>query len=288
MIYVLMGPVGSGKSLMSTQRLRDYAEQGRRVAANYHVDFAPVALRRRSALSAASVTVLSSTVTVEELEMLGKGGPSEDRSGLLVLDEASTFLNARTWNEDGRERFLKWMRLSRKRKWDVVLSVQVLSSLDKQLRDGLIEIVGRIRRTDRIKIPLTGISLPRMHIANMRYGTNPQDVVIERWWSRGEDVFQCYDTAALFEDSDGPYSVLPATHSTWRHKPLTLPEKVIDIFKPYPANCYQASRIAPRPKAKHPLVELLAKLPQDEAVKHWHRLNSLGAFDRPGASLLPA
>lgn len=133
-IYVLVGPVGAGKSLMATQRIKDYAEQGRRIAANYHIDFGSAAQRRRSWLSAASCTVLSSKVTAEELNMLGSGGPTEDKAGLLVLDEAGTFLNARTWDAPGREGILKWLRLSRKKHWDVVLIVQVLSSLDKRKR----------------------------------------------------------------------------------------------------------------------------------------------------------
>lgn len=278
MIYVLVGPVGSGKTLMATQRLVDYAAQGRRIAANYHVDLAPACNNRRSKVARGSCTVVSPLVSVPELEMLGIGGPTEDRAGLLVWDEAGDSLNSRTWDDKYREAKLRWLRLSRKRKWDVLLMVQVLSSLDKQLRDGLVEIVGRVRRTDRIK--LFGVKMPRAHIANMRYGTNSQEATIERWISRGNDVFACYDTHDMFNEIDGPYSVLPPAQSKWRHVPLSRAEQLMDVVRPFSESSYLTDRRAREDKRKprHPLVDLISRLPAEQAIKHWKRLEGLGVF----------
>lgn len=113
----------------------------------------------------------------------------------------------------------------------------------------------------------------------MRYGTNPQDVVIERWWSLGNDIFKCYDTGAMFEDDNGAYSVLPAKSKKWRYMPLSFIERIIDIWRPYPLACY-LNHVLPRPplKEKHRLVQLLAQLNPDDAVRHWQRFEQLGAF----------
>lgn len=219
MIYVLTGPVGAGKSMLATQRAIDYASQGRRVASNYHIDFAPIARRRGSALSRAYCEVLNDRPSADDLEALGIGGSSEEKAGLVVIDEAGTFLNARTWNDKERAKLIRWMLLSRKKRWDMVLIVQAVGILDKQIREAVVEVCGRVRRLDRVKVPGTKISLPRMHLATMRYGTNPSDVVIERWWTRGDDSVKCYDTTALFESTEGPYCALPATLSKWRYMP---------------------------------------------------------------------
>ncbi len=273
MIYVLTGPVGSGKSLMATQRLIDYASEGRLVAANYHVDFAPICRRRNSALSRASVRVLPSTPTIEDLEALGTGGPTEDQAGLVVLDEAGTFLNARTWGETDRQKIIRWMLLSRKRRWDMVLIVQHVGILDKQIREAVVELCGRIRRTDRIK--LLGVKMPKMHMCNLRYGTNANDVVIERWWTRGGDCVKCYDTTALFESQAGAYSVLPATLTKWRYVPpsgwVVARKAVLEVARGIVLG--PPARRRPSPPADRPAwVRRLESLPPDDRVRAFRML----------------
>lgn len=277
MMYFLSGPVGSGKSLMATQRAIEYASQGRRIAANYDINVGAISRRRDSDLARASCTILPARITGEHLKLLGKGGPSEEKAGLLILDEIGGFLNARTWNDTGREEILNWFRLSRQLKWDVCLIAQALGMVDKQLRE-IIELMGRIRRTDRIK--LLGVKMPRMHVCNMRYGTSPSDVVIERWFSRGEDAFRCYETDG-WADADlerGPYSRLSSNLTTWRYKPLTLTERVRHAYKPFSASSIPGRRTWAPLRPKNRVAELLAKLPPDQRLKHWHRFNALGAF----------
>jgi len=272
MIYVLTGPVGAGKSMMATQRVIDYAARGSRVASNYHIDFSSIARRRASNLSRASCIVLPPQPTAADLEALGVGGPTEEKAGLVVIDEAGTFLNSRTWSDADRAKIIRWMLLSRKRRWDMILIVQAVGILDKQIREAVVEVCGRIRRTDRIKVPFTQIKLPRYHIASMRYGTNPNDVIIERWMTRGDESIKCYDTTALFEAQEGSYSVLPATLSKWRYLGPSLLQKWL---------AWLSGRSAVRKarlKAKHPLVELIQRLPADQRPRHFQRLNQLGAF----------
>jgi hypothetical protein len=277
MIYVLTGPVGSGKSAMATERLIKYAQQGRRV----------------------------------------------------VIDEAGTFLNARTWGQDGRQKIIRWMLLSRKRRWDMILIVQAVNILDKQIREAVVEVCGRIRRTDRIKVPLTGIALPRMHIANMRYGTSANDVVIERWFSRGADAFKCYDTTALFESNarwtdregkpykwlnldgrggepsdlgtGGAYSVLPATLTKWRYIPLGSVQKAVRWVRDFVVGVVKGPEPVKRPKArkmalpgnldpdrKWKLAQYLANLPRDRAERVLRELDRRSqGIAEPSKVLIP-
>lgn len=296
MIYVLTGPVGSGKSMMGTQRLIDYASQGRRVAANYHVDFSAIALRRGSPLSRAAVCVLPDQPTAGDLVALGVGGPTEEKAGLIVIDEAGTFLNARTWGAEDRAAIIRWMLLSRKRRWDMVLIVQALGILDKQIREAVVEVTGRLRRLDRVKIPGTKISLPRVHLATMRYGTNANDVVIERWWTRGDEAVKCYDTTALFENQAGAYSVLPATLTKWRHLPVSLALRALwwwyQFFggaSPVPSQSSRSRLSArpPRARAARPeWVRRLEVLPPDERVRAWRQIAGAGGvWSGRGASV---
>lgn len=277
MIYVLTGPVGSGKSMMGTQRGIDYASQGRRVAANYHIDFASIALRRGSALSRAACEVLPDRPTAGDLDALGTGGPSEEKAGLIIIDEAGTFLNARTWGAEDRAAIIRWMLLSRKRRWDMILIVQALGILDKQIREAVVEVTGRLRRLDRVKVPGTRISLPRVHLATMRYGTNPSDVVIERWWSRGDEAVKCYDTTALFENQAGAYTVLPATLTKWRYVPVPAWVQSVRFFFEFFGAMFRVqplrSRSLPPPPATRPAwVRRLEVLPPDERVRAYNRM----------------
>ena len=272
MIYVLTGPVGAGKSMMATQRAIDYAARGCRVASNYHIDFSAIARRRDSALSRASCVVLPSQPNASDLDRLGIGGESEEKAGLVVIDEAGTFLNSRTWSDQDRAKIIRWMLLSRKRRWDMILIVQAVGILDKQIREAVVEVCGRIRRTDRIKVPFTGIKLPRYHIASMRYGTNPNDVIIERWMTRGDESIKCYDTTALFEQQEGAYSVLPATLSKWRYLGPSVWQKLVAWVSG------RAALRKARVRSKHPLVQLLQRLPADQRARHFQRLDRLGAF----------
>jgi hypothetical protein len=256
------------------------------------VDFSAITYRRGSKLGQASCEVLADRPSAEQLNELGIGGPSEEKAGLVVIDEAGTFLNARTWGAEDRANIIRWMLLSRKRRWDMILIVQAVGILDKQIREAVVEVCGRVRRMDRIKVPGTNISLPRVHLATMRYGTNPNDVVIERWWTRGDECIKCYDTTALFADggwqtaagkphpddkapTSGAYWVLPASLSKWRYIPIAAWRRRlrggfawVRAFFGGPAPVVEVTR--PR-KVKRPAwVERLRSLPAADRVRAYN------------------
>jgi hypothetical protein len=204
------------------------ADQARRVVANFVVDLVPIA-RRDGVYARGVVEVLPDRPTARDLRALGRGGPSEEKAGLLVLDECATWLNARTWSGREREDLIDWFLHSRKLGWDVILICQHASALDKQVREMICEYLVTCRRLDRFKVPLLGFKLPKVHVASVRYGLAPSDLNAEHWIYRGTRYYDCYNTQWESQASRdaakqggtltcGWYSVLPAWHRVFRHQ----------------------------------------------------------------------
>jgi hypothetical protein len=240
MIYIVTGKLGSGKSLLTVQRMIDYAAEGRRIAANFRVDFAPICTQPNSSLSKTSMMVLPPIPTSKDLLALGMGGDFEDKAGCLVLDECAQFLNSRTWQGDDRHELINWMLHARKRCWDVFLIVQHERMLDKQIRDALAEYIVVVRRTDRMKFPFLPFKMPRLHIGTVRYGLEANAMIADRWFTRGTDPMKCYDTREIFSDHPqgefkvqilGMYSSIPATLSKFRYKQPVKENIILDNSK---------------------------------------------------------
>lgn len=279
-VYLVTGKLGNGKSLVAVGKAVEYAEVGRRVVANFHIDFSPVCRRPGSRLAQASTVVLPSRPRSADLHALGRGGEGEHDAGLLILDECAMFLNARNWQDKDREKVIDWLLHSRKLGWDVMLIVQAQGMLDKQVREAVCEFLVVCRRLDRFKIPFISwifpVRFPRVHTALVRYGLAQNDIKAETWVYRGNHLFACYSTSQIFEDVtevNGPYSVLPATLSRFRYEtPRGFFAWVSGATRP---------KVEPVPPAEpHPLVSLLRRLPEDQRLRHWQRLDALGAFRR--------
>lgn len=197
MIFGLTGKVGSGKNLFALALIEKYAFQGRRVVANFGTNLAPLLTwwDRVRGRTVPVVEQLPGRPSYEDIQALGKGGPREHRAGLLVLDECGPLLNAREWQDKSRGQFIDWLLHSRKLAWDVVLIVQNIGIVDKQIRISCIESLITVRRMDRLK--WMGLRLPRMHLAVERYGTEMHAPIAERTFFRGSRYFKCYDTTEL-------------------------------------------------------------------------------------------
>jgi hypothetical protein len=243
-VYLLTGKLGSGKSLAAVGRAVEYVEQGRRVVANFWLDVGLLARSQASIYARSVVEVLPDRPRAGDLVALGRGGPSEERAGLLILDECATWLNARTWNGKEREAVIDWFLHSRKLGWDVILICQHASALDKQVREMICEYLVTCRRLDRFKVPLFGIQLPRVHVASVRYGLAPTDLNAEHWVYRGGRYFALYATnwissastlsgwhrAVPDEDriavAPGWKSVMPMWHRMRLKPPLTIRQRI--------------------------------------------------------------
>lgn len=202
--YIVTGKLGSGKTLSMVGRIQDALWKGHRVATN--LDIYPDKLLGANHKKG-ELWRVPDKPTGAELLALGYGNNSasnrdEDSFGHLVLDEGGTWLNSRTWNDKERDALLDWMRHARKWHWHVYLIIQHINSIDKQIRENFGEHVVVCRRTDRMKIPVLGIRLPKVHIGFVRYGVNVNDPLVERWIYRAKDLYSAYDTDQKFVDRD--------------------------------------------------------------------------------------
>lgn len=243
MIFIISGHLGSGKSLLAVRMAHEYLQTGRRVASNItlHLD----ALMRPSDRTTA--TKLPYIPTPAHLEALGRGyeGPyDEDRHGLVVLDEAGSWLNARDWNDKDRRGLFSWLTHARKYGWDVALIIQDIESLDAQIRRSILEVWVNCKRSDRIKLPYLPIKLPKYHIGTGRYGCKEDSPVFKRWIAKGDDYHAAYDTREAVKaevmwtdsgpiDARAPYSMLSAWHLLGRYLPPrpTLASNLTVCFK---------------------------------------------------------
>ena len=231
MIYVITGHLGSGKTLLAVDLARQYLLEGRRVASN-------ITLHLEHLLppdNGAEWTKLPYIPTADHLRALGDGyaGPyDESRFGLVLLDEAGTWLNSRDWNDRGRRELFHWLTHARKKGFDIALIIQDFESLDAQVRRSITEIYVDCSRLDRVKIPYLPIRLPRIHRATAYY-KSPLGQVYKRWHTSGTDLFRAFDTReAITEevtftdtgavDARGTWTGLPARTLFGRYSPPPL------------------------------------------------------------------
>lgn len=236
-IYVTTGTLGAGKSLLAVSKIRQYLQQGRRVATNLDLNMQNLLPSKNRT---ARVERLPDRPTVDDLNSLGLGADilDERRYGLLVLDELATWMNSRTWSDKNRQALIDWLVHSRKKRWDVIFLIQHANALDKQVREMLMEYQVRCRRFDKIKLPIISAIgefltfglwdgyLPRIHLGVVVYaqGGNAQSpLVTERWFYRGRDLYAAYDTEQVFSDSysNGIFSYLTPWHLKGRYEPMT-------------------------------------------------------------------
>lgn len=201
---LMTGKRGEGKSLFAVHKIREYLAQGRIVATNLNIDLSKLT----PAWSKAIAYRIPDFPTATDLIVCGLGNPNpthEEKNGLLVLDEAGAFLNARMWQErkEERQELIAWLLQSRKYGWDLLMIGQSVRLIDAQVRDSLFEFIGRSRRLDKVAIPfitrlasIIGFKLrfPRMHIVTLRYGTTLNAPVAEQKFFRGTDLYSAYDT----------------------------------------------------------------------------------------------
>jgi hypothetical protein len=226
---VLTGKRGDGKSLAAVGRMQQYLREGRRVATNLNL-FLEHLLPPDN--RTAQVWRLPDHPTIRDLEALPRGNDTKDeeRNGLLVLDEAATWLNSRTWNDNAKERqaVISWFLHSRKYGWDLLILAQHQSLLDKQLREALFEFHGLCKRLDKIAIPFVTpiaklfelkVRPPKVHIAVIRYGLAADAPISDRWIYRGHALYSCYDTNQVItpEGSPGLHSLLTPWHLKGRY-----------------------------------------------------------------------
>lgn len=234
MIYVITGHLGSGKTLLAVQLAVDeYLRMGKRVASNMTLNL------DKAMGSQSKVTALKLPYIPRELDLraLGEGydvsaGYDESKFGLVLLDEAGTWLNSRDWNDKDRRGLFQWVTHARKFGWDVALIVQDFEALDTQIRRAVTEIYVRCSRLDRVKVPFLPLRMPRVHVATGLYG-GPMGSRFKRWYSQGTTTFGFYNTTEAVRqeyivtesglvDGRAVSSMLSAWHLRGRYLPARL------------------------------------------------------------------
>ena len=271
--YLIQGKKGSGKSLVVVSRIRDALREGRPVATNLDLNLDKLI---GAGLQNVRVYRVPDRPTRADLDAIGIGNPdpaAEHKNGLLVLDEIGVWLNARTWGDKERAAVLDYFAHSRKLGWDTYFLCQGKNQIDKQLRESLCEYLVTCRRMDRLKVPVLGIKLPKVHVAFVKYGLDQHDPIAERWIYRGQDLYAAYNTRQVFkEQGDGLHCVLSPAQ-LGRKPQKSLLQEIRDAVRA------DLERRSIRPlKPKHPLVVLIERLPPDQRLKHLQRFESLGAF----------
>lgn len=288
--YAITGRKGAGKSLFAIGVIRDALAAKKRVATNLDVFLDHLV----SPTNRQTLIRLPDRPTADDFEAIGRGqeGPVEDENGIIVLDETSTFFNSRQFGDKERQPMLDWLVHSRKLGWDVYYICQGLEQIDKQLRATMIEYHISVKRTDKWPIPfltslakLIGLDLrfPKMHIGIVKHGVDRDSMIVDRRFYRARDLFNAYDTQQLFLDRNHPkacglHSVLSAYHIKGRYLPQA-PSFLLRFIYGVVGYDWTKQPVKPQAKPKHPLAVRLSKLRPDDAVRHWKRLDALGAFE---------
>lgn len=283
--YVITGKKGAGKSLLAVGIARDALSQGKRVATNLDIYLDNLCRPK----SKATVIRLPDRPTADDLAQIGRGqeGVEEDRNGVIILDEASSILNARQWADKDRTATLEWLIHSRKLGWDTYLIAQGLSQIDKQVRESQLEYHIAVKRTDKWPIPVVTsltrafgfpVHFPKVHIGIVKHGMSHDALIVERKWYRAKELYKAYDTQQLFKprgasDAVGVHTLLSAWHLKGRYQPASKWDKLRSWVA-----ALAAQRPMQPPRPKHRLVQLLEALPPDQRIKHWQRLHALGAI----------
>jgi len=292
--YAVTGKKGSGKSLFAIGIIRDSLLAGKRVATNLDVYLDHLL----SPVNHSTLIRIPDRPVVDDLDAIGRGqdGCVEENNGVIVLDETSTFFNSRAFGDKSRQPLLDWLVHSRKLGWDVYYICQGLEQIDKQLRTTMIEYHIGVKRTDKWPIPVItplfklfgfNVRFPKLHIGVVKHGVERDSLTVERRIYRATDLFSAYDTQQLFMDRAHPKaSGLHTVLSPWHIKGRYLPPPpglfrrfILGVQGKHWSDVVLAESRKNIRTEKHPLVLTLARLPPDQALRHWHRLNNLGAFD---------
>lgn len=254
-VYAITGKLGGGKGKAAVMKAREYLRAGKRVAGNIDLFLEHLVderdrgsyMRIPDKPTATDLYTLGSGNRFVQFDVdvrLEKDGfkgyaPSnmrllpgfdEAHNGALFLDECGSWLNTRTYADKGRADLLEWMIHARKYGWDVFFVMQNINQADKQLREAMFEYVVRLTRMDRMRVPMVsdlvkGISagtvsgnLPRLHIAVVRLGSNPDALVADRWVFRGDDLQAGYNTTQVFSENypHGTHCLLSSWHLSCR------------------------------------------------------------------------
>jgi hypothetical protein len=261
-VYFVTGKLGAGKTLAAVSKIREYLNQGRKVATNLDIYLENVLPKKNKS----TILRLPDKPRPEDLYNMGTGDGNhwednktydESKFGCLVLDECATWLNSRDYKDKERAEFLEYLLHARKYRWDIYFLVQDHKAIDKQIIEALCEHLVIVKRLDRVTIPMftfwvsiltlgfVKMRLPKIHLALVYYGSGRSSMVTDRWFSYGSSLYSAYRTGQVFAndqmyykddffDMRAPYTVLSPWHvkgryyKGWKYKLLKLANRILN------------------------------------------------------------
>jgi hypothetical protein len=236
-IRLVTGPLGTGKSYYGVRKAVEAMQRGKIVITNFSMEpdwvrqvvtrgklrketpklEERIARFERRYLRVDSLPELMKVRIRPEAPFAFERKPGEwvlkEGSGVVLLDEAHRWMNARGWTEEGRKEILEFFALARKLGFHVYLIAQRAENLDVQVRELFEDHVhlNNLKRSVRV----LGLPVVPMNffVASWRNHAYPQEVVkFERyrlrWFKR---LYDTMDTRSfgLTDFGDGSQLLLP-------------------------------------------------------------------------------
>jgi hypothetical protein len=217
-ITLRTAPPGGGKSYTAVRALVEALLAGRCVAGNVqlvedwperiarrHWPFWVRRLRRRRFLAEAR-SRYHFTEDLGELFRLRLAGKGEGR-GLMVLDEAHNWMNARSWSASDRAEIVRFFSQHRKLGWDVELIAQQPEMIDKQVR-ALAEYIAYGRNLNKAKWGGVRIFPVNLFLVVVTWHASERVVVERKLFRLVKWIAALYDHEATFggliaDDAEG-------------------------------------------------------------------------------------
>lgn len=223
MIALVTGPPGHGKSYYAVRKIAEAIRLGKPVATNIDLrrDWPEYIARRNLAMYVRPDAkrrllqhgrdLVHVSDDLDELFSIRLKGSKEGR-GVMVLDEVHNWMNARTWNAQGRADAVRFMTQHRKLGWDVYLIAQQDTMIDSQVR-GNFENRIRLRNLKKAHffgVPITGGV--NLFLAIWEFFAAPgvvhkRELFTLRW---PKNLYDTMETFAGVDDDGGPGIWLPS------------------------------------------------------------------------------
>ncbi|MDR3631597.1 MAG: zonular occludens toxin domain-containing protein [Desulfocapsaceae bacterium] len=219
-IEVIQGSLGSGKSAVSMCEAVEHLLFGGVVATNFNFTpdwawllsgrglFARLGLSDRFEVAEGlrkrcfKIGCIDSIMEIsgregKKMRELCQGRMSKKREayGLLVIDEAHMFFNARAYNKN--KEYIDFFSQARKNGWRVILVAHSIEMLDKQIRF-FVELESRFRNLRKVKAPFLPFSLSPV----------PAFLIVRKYAGKGPGAGQKHsiDLRFLHKDTASMYS----------------------------------------------------------------------------------
>lgn len=189
MITCYTGKPGSGKTLDVMIDISNYLKHKRYIMCNFPVkapDFVKV-------VSSSAVTPKVIMEFFEGLRVSGKEGEF-----LLVLDEAQTIFNSRTWAHNSKAGWIDFFTQHRKLGFEIILICQSIDMLDKQIR-ACVEYEVVHRRYSRFGIFGAFFALFFGDFIRIKKWYGMKDIIKRESFRPSKKIFGMYDTNEIIK-----------------------------------------------------------------------------------------